>query len=243
MKKTIIVTGAGKGIGLAIAEAFLDAGDRVAIITRSRTDVARWLRGADPKRAWGESGDVANETTVRRFVADVRRRFRAVDVLVNNAAVLAPTGPVPTIRTADWDRSMAVNLRGPFLLMKHVIPLMTRRGSGLILNVNSGVAKRAAPGWGPYAVSKAGLDNLTTLAAAELNGTGVRVNGVNPGGTRTRMRAAAYPGEDPGALPTPQAVSRLFVWLASDKAKDLNGAWIDYREWARKKHRSSAGRA
>lgn len=120
-------------------------------------------------------------------------------------------------------------------MMKHVLPLMKKQKLGLILNVNSGVAKRTVPHWGPYAVSKAGLLYLTLLTAAEMKGTGVRVNSVNPGKTRTKMRALAYPHENPKTLPSPEKVAPLFVWLTTKEAENLNGAWIEYQDWKLRK--------
>jgi NAD(P)-dependent dehydrogenase (short-subunit alcohol dehydrogenase family) len=107
---------------------------------------------------------------------------------------------------------------------------MIARRSGCVINVTSGAGKRARAHGGPYAVSKFGVEGLTQTAAAEVAESGVRVNALNPGGTRTRMRAAAYPDEDPLTLPSPDDVAEFFLWMAGPECR-ANGASLDYREW------------
>jgi len=126
---------------------------------------------------------------------------------------------------------MAVNLNGPFFVIKACLPLMTAGGEGSIINVSSGVGRIGKPRWGAYAASKFGLEGLTQVLAAELQPLHIRVNAVNPGGTRTTMRAAAYPEEDPLTLATPEEITPVFVYLASDASRDVTGQSLEARDF------------
>jgi NAD(P)-dependent dehydrogenase (short-subunit alcohol dehydrogenase family) len=231
MKKIAIVTGAGRGIGRAVAKALFHEGFYVAAISRTKStliSLSRELPG--PSYIW-RAGDAADPGTVSSFIKVVLKRFGRIDVLVNNAGVLTPMTAFSDIAIKDWDESLRINLRGPFLWTKATLPVMLRQKAGRILNVSSGVGKREAPGWGPYAVSKFGLEGLSLSADAEVRDQGVRVLAVNPGGTRTKMRAAAFPNEDPLTLPSPEEVARFFVWLA--KGGKVKTPSVDYRDWAK----------
>lgn len=228
-----IVTGAGRGLGRAVALRFVREGARVVICSRTPKDVE--AVAIEIRRAGGEvlalKADVSQERDVDRLVAMTLSTFSKIDVLVNNAGVLTPKAPIDRVRVTDWDTTMAVNLRGPFLCIRAVLPHLRRQRHGSIINISSGAGKRAAPLWGPYAVSKFGVEGLTALVAEETRADGIRANAVNPGGTRTMMRAAAYPEEDPGQLPAPEALTGLFVYLASDASRDVTGQSIQGRDW------------
>lgn len=230
--KVALVTGAGKGIGRAVALRFAREGAAVATISRTASDLHS-LKRQVPQQAkiFFQAGDASDEKAVRRFVKKSMETLGPPDCLINNAGILTDRVPYHKIRTADWERTMRHNLRGPFLMIKHVLPAMIRRRQGCIINVSSGAGKKSAPLWGAYAVSKFGLEGMTLGLAEELKNKGVRVNAVNPGGTRTRMRAAAYPDEDPSAMPDPAQVADLFVYLASDDAMAVTGQSIDYHKW------------
>lgn len=206
--KTILVTGASRGIGAAIADAARAAGATVVGASRSR------------------GCDVSRETDVTRLFAGLQR----LDVLVNNAAVLTPRKPLQEVTVAEWDETMAVNLRGVFLCCRAAVPVMVAQGRGLIINLSSGVGKRGAAGWGPYAVSKWGVEGLTKCLAEELEGTGVQVVAFNPGGTRTAMRAAAYPQEDPRQLKPPAAVAEFVLKMIAGEVPFVSGGSLDYRD-------------
>ena len=228
--KVAVITGAASGIGRAAALAFAAAGASVSLLTRSDSDHAA-LRSVLPAGSLLTAGDVSDEKTVRNLVQTTLENLAVIDVVVNNAGVLTPRAPLVDVSPADWDRSLAVNLRGPFLLMKHVLPVLRARRSGLIINVSSGAGRRAAPTWGPYAVAKSGLEALSALAAAENKDAGVTIVTVDPGGTRTKMRAAAYPDEDPDTLPTPEDVAAWLVEVAGRSGDPaLNGAALSFRD-------------
>lgn len=228
-----IITGASRGLGKALALRFAKEGARLVICSRRAPaveEVAREIR-RDQGTAVAVKVDVSVDRDVDRLMATTLKTFGRIDVLVNNASLLSPKTPLETVRINDWDQVMAVNLRGPFLCMRAVLPQMLAKHSGAIINVSSGAGKREAPLWGPYAVSKCGIEGLTALAAAETCSQGVRVNAVNPGGLRTTMRATAYPEEDPETLPLPDEITGVFVYLASERSRHVTGQSLDASEW------------
>jgi len=158
-------------------------------------------------------------------------RFGRVDVLVNNASILGPRQELADYPIGAWEEVLRINLTGIFLITRAVLPGMIARHAGSIINVTSGVGRRGKARWGAYAVSKAGLEGFTQVLSDEVREAGIRVNSVNPAATRTRMRAAAYPAEDPQTLPTPEQVVPLFLYLASDASEDVTGQSLEAREW------------
>lgn len=206
MRRLAVVTGTSRGIGAATATALREAGLEVVALTRSA------------------GCDVSREADVERAFAKLKR----VDVLVNNASVLTPRKPMVDVTVAEWDETMAVNLRGVFLCSRAAVRLMTPARSGLIINVSSSVGKRAATGWGPYAVSKWGVEGFTKCLAEEVRDAGIKVIALNPAGTRTAMRAAAFPEEDPRTLKTPDAVARCIARLAAGEIAFETGDSLDY---------------
>jgi len=203
----VLVTGTSRGIGQAIAAAFRERGDTV--VGASRTDGC----------------DVSREADVARLFAGITQ----LDVLINNAGILTPRKPMIDVTVEEWDATMAVNLRGVFLCTRAALKVMIPQRRGLIVNVSSGAGKRAAPEWGAYAVSKWGVEGFTKTIAEEAKDTGVKIIAVNPGGTRTGMRALAYPREDPLTMKTTESVAEVFVALATGTIAFQTGDSIDYR--------------
>lgn len=181
--KVAIVTGGGRGIGRAIAKKFAAEGAAVVVSARSDSEirqVADEIRSAGGK-AEAVAADVSREADCERIVERARRSFAAIHILVNNAGVYGPVQPVEKISPSEWDEVIAVNLRGPFLLSRLVLPEMYKQGEGAILNITSIAAKAAFQLNSPYAASKAGLIGLTHTLAAEAARKGVRVNAISPG--------------------------------------------------------------
>lgn len=181
--RVAIVTGAGRGIGRAIARKFAAEGAAVALVARTRSEVERATE--EIRRAGGKAvavtADVAQPGDCERIVKTARDAFGTVHILVNNAGIYGPVGPVERIALEEWDEVMAVNLRGAFLLCRLVLPLMYAQKDGVILNMISAAAKAAYP-WGcAYTTSKAGLIGLTRVLAAEGGRKGVRANAISPG--------------------------------------------------------------
>ncbi len=206
-----VVTGSSRGLGKALTEAFRAAG--AAVVGASRSSGV----------------DVSRSDQVAKLMAGVAAEHGRLDLLVNNAGILTPRKPVVEVTDAEWERSIAVNLTAVFTCTREALKVMLPQGSGLIVNVSSGVAGRAAPTWGPYAAAKWAVEGLTKLTAEEVRESGIRLVAVNPGRTRTGMRAAAYPDEDPQTVKTPAETARFFVALASGEVAFTTGDSLEYR--------------
>lgn len=231
--KVAIVTGASRGIGGAVVRRYAKEGAKVVLASRSPQGLREVAKSI--KEGGGEvlpvGCDVSIEQDAVQLIESARETFGAVDILVTSAGILTPRSPLMEVTEEDWDRTMAVNLKGSFLCSREALKVMTKKKSGSIIFISSGAGKRPAPYWGPYAVSKFGIEGLMLAMAEEVVDQGIRVNAVNPGGTRTKMRAMAYPDEDPKKLPAPDDITGLFVYLGSDASKRVTGQSIELREW------------
>lgn len=231
--KVALVTGGSQGIGRAVAAAYAREGATVIVTARHRERLE--AAAAEIRKGGGDvvplRADVVDRQQVQQLAGEVKRRFDGLHVLVNNASLLGPRVPIIEYPEEDWEAVVAVNLHGPFFVIKACLPLMIPTGGGSIINVSSGVGRIGKPRWGAYAASKFALEGLTQLLAAELLPFHIRVNAVNPGGTRTGMRAAAYPEEDPLTLPTPEQITPVFVYLASDESRDVTGQSLEARDF------------
>jgi NAD(P)-dependent dehydrogenase (short-subunit alcohol dehydrogenase family) len=186
--KVVVITGAGTGIGLAVARGFAAQGAKVAALgrTASRLDAAVAQITADGGEAAALPCDVSDEDQVGRTVAAVLDRFGQIDVLVNNAGFAADQpARVADLELADWNQVLATTLTGSMLMSKHVARHLTQRREGAIVNVTSLAGKLPRVGMAPYCAAKAGLEHLTRVLALELAADHVRVNAVSPGTTRT----------------------------------------------------------
>jgi NAD(P)-dependent dehydrogenase (short-subunit alcohol dehydrogenase family) len=231
--KVALVTGGSCGIGRAIATAYAQRGACVFMCGRNVNDIEAALRDIRQTggAADGVTGDIGKAEDVEHIVRKTVERFGGIDVLVNNASILGPREPIANYPLAAWNEVIRINLTGPFLMTRAVLPIMLERRSGSIINVTSGVGRRGKARWGAYAVSKAGLENFTQVLADEVSQTGIRVNSVNPAATRTRMRAEAYPTEDPLVLPAAEEITPIFVYLASDASAGVTGQSLEARDW------------
>lgn len=158
--------------------------------------------------------DLATAAGTERLGAAIAERFGRLDVLVANAGTLATLSPVSHLEPALFDRVLAVNLGSNFRLIRSLEPLLRASDAGRAIFVTAAQAREQKPFWGAYAASKAGLEALIAVYAAETRRTRLRVNLVDPGPLRTRLRATAYPGEDPVGLAAPEDVTSAFVELA-----------------------------
>lgn len=181
--RVAVITGGGRGIGRAIARRF--AGEGAAIVVAARTEneiqqVAEEIQMSGG-RAVAVAADVSRESECEKIVRASRDSFGSIHILVNNGGIYGPVRPVEKVTPQEWDEVIAVNLRGPFLLSRLILPEMYERGSGAILNMSSVAAKAAFQWNSAYAASKAGLIGLTRTLAAEAARKGVRVNALCPG--------------------------------------------------------------
>ncbi len=215
-----LVTGASRGLGRALSERLAREGARVVLVARGQESLDEVVRGI--RREGGVAhalgADLGDQRAVHPLAAAAAELVGPIDLLVHNASELGPTPLRPLLDTAceDLARVLEVNLVGPFRLSKIVAGSMTLRRRGTILFVSSDASVNAYPGWGAYSVSKAALDHLGRLFAAELGEHGVRVLSVDPGEMDTAMHRAALPDADPRSLLAPAAVAeRIVRMLAS----------------------------
>jgi NAD(P)-dependent dehydrogenase (short-subunit alcohol dehydrogenase family) len=189
-EKVAVITGGGRGIGRAIALKFSSEGAAVVVAARTQSEIEAVAQ--EIVRAGGRakpvSADVAEEKECEKLIRAARSQFGRVDILINNAGHYGAAKPVEELIPEDWDRVIAVHLRGAYLLTRLVLPGMYARGAGVILNVSSLSAKSAFPWGSAYAAAKAGMLGLTRVTAAEAARKGVRVNAICPGPvTETKM--------------------------------------------------------
>jgi NAD(P)-dependent dehydrogenase (short-subunit alcohol dehydrogenase family) len=212
-----LITGASRGIGRAVALAYAKAGAHVILMART---VGALEELDDEVRAVGGTAtllplDLSKVEKLDALGPTILQRWDKLDIFVANAGVLGPLSPLGHITTESWREVIDVNLTANWHLIRALEPLLKRSEAGRAIFVSSGAASGRNAYWGPYAVSKAGVEALAKTWANELANTSVRVNVVNPGPIRTTMRAKAYPGENPTTLKTPDDIAPLFVKLAS----------------------------
>ncbi len=183
----VLVTGAGRGIGKAIAEMVYKSGGRVAAMSCSMGELKESFSDVDSHRFIFFEGDVSREEDARAFVGSARRAFKRVDVLVNNAGINIAEKPLEEISTRDFDQMISTNIRGAFLLSKEVIPLMKKAGSGFILNIGSKISHNTnvGPNKSVYALTKYALEGFSFALNRELKSSGVRVSCLMPGTVNT----------------------------------------------------------
>ena len=219
--KVVMITGASRGLGKALALACAKEGANLVLNSRnadSLDPVAEEARSVGVE-VLAIPGDVSRSGHVEKLVGAAIEQFNKIDVLINNAGLLGPRVPIAEYPEDEWRQVIDANLTGPFLLTKAAIPHVPEGGS--IINVTSGVSIEGRAKWGAYSVSKFGVEGLTQILAAELKDHGIRANSVDPGGMRTEMRAAAYPEEDLMTRITPEENTGVFLYLASDASRDV----------------------
>lgn len=211
-----LVTGASRGIGAAVARLFAAEGAHIVALART---VGGLEELDDAIRAAGGTAtlvpqDLADFDALDRLGAALYQRYGRLDVLVGNAGVLGGLTPVGHIEPKKWDDALAINLTANYRLIRSLDPLLRQSDAGRAIFVTTGATLRPRPYWATYGTTKIALEYLVLTWAAEVAKTGIRINLVNPGPTRTAMRAAAMPGEDPQTLPTPDEVAPAFLELA-----------------------------
>jgi NAD(P)-dependent dehydrogenase (short-subunit alcohol dehydrogenase family) len=238
--KVAIVTGAGQGIGEATARLFAAEGAAVVVANRTGAKAER-VAGAITEaggRAIAVATDVALERDVEAMVGAAVREFAGVDILVNNAAV-EPSVSLLELAEATFDRTIAVNLKGPWLCARAAVPRMVERGGGHIVNTSSVLGITALPDDAPYGTTKAAVIALTRAMAVEWSALGIHANCVVPGSTDTAMMWAGVPDADipaerivmnqaipVGRVATADEIARVSLWLVTDASAYVNGTTI-----------------
>jgi len=239
--RVALVTGAGAGIGEGIAECFSEAGASAVIFDingESAVRVKERLAQASGGRCLAIQGDVSNEADVQAAVAQTVKTFGAIDILVNNAGIDVSSS-VPEMSTGNWDRVLAVNLKGAFYFSKHVIPVM-RQSGGAIVNISSVHAFASYEHYGAYDAAKAGLLALTRTLALDHGRDRIRVNAICPGYINTPMTEEWFKEQpDPdatlrevlsfhpvGRIGTPRDVAEAALFLVSDASSFISGTYL-----------------
>jgi 3-oxoacyl-[acyl-carrier protein] reductase len=223
--KVAVITGGARGIGKAIALAYARAGAQLAICARTAGEIDETVKEMRKftTAANGWTCDVSLEAPVKEWVGKVVQEFGRIDILVNNAGVMTRPTPMTELDVKKWDYTIAVNLRGPFLVTQAVLPIMMKQKSGSIINVSSMIGRGAYANFIAYATSKWGLEGFTQTLAAEARSANIRVNSVDPGYVATKL--TGYTGSKP------DSVTEVFVYLACDEAKGVTGKMLSSSGW------------
>ncbi|KAA9156740.1 SDR family oxidoreductase [Amycolatopsis acidicola] len=238
--RTIVITGAGRGIGASIARAFAAAGDAVAVvdIDAGLADKTAAELTAAGHRALAVEADVTSATDVDSAITTVERTLGPVGVLVNNAGVAAEgLAGVAGVEESAWDLDFGVNVKGPYLLCRRVLPAMLERGAGMIVNIASVAGIRGRRAGAAYTASKHALIGLTRSITAYYGRSGVRCNAVCPGGVDSGFQAGVAGDEETAQLVAefrasmprrglPEEVASIAVFLASEGASFMNGSAV-----------------
>jgi len=227
--KIALITGASRGIGAAVAERFAAEGAHLLLAARTTgglEEVDDRIRAAGGEAATLVPLDLRDFIKIDELAAAIYQRFGRLDILVGNAAEFGTFSPLAHIDPTLWGEIIDLNLTANWRLIRAMDPLLRAAEHGRAIFVTSGIARAPRAYWGPYAVSKAGLEALVKTYAAEIEKTRVRANLIGPGVVRTRLRARVFPGEDPMTLPPPESVAEAFVQLALPEC-ERNGEVVD----------------
>ncbi|MGD2074674.1 MAG: YciK family oxidoreductase [Gammaproteobacteria bacterium] len=231
--RIILVTGAGAGIGAAVARACARRGATVVLldrIVRELEQVYDAIESAGGPQAaiYPMNFEGASEKDYLDLAATIEQEFGRLDGLLHNAALLGALIPIAHFEAELWYRVLQVNLNGPFLLTRACLPLLMNSDDGAILFSSDRVGRQGKAYWGAYGISKAAAENFMQVLADELEtNTRVRVNSLDPGPVATALRALAYPAEDPARLAAPEAVVRPFLYLLGPDSKGVTGAQFE----------------
>lgn len=231
--RVILVTGATAGIGKAVARDLVRAGATVILHGRNeRTLDALYHElkalGAEPAVAQLDL-ERAQGAQYQALTDEIESRYGRLDGLLHNAGILGDRSPIEHYDIGLWQRVLLVNLTAPFILTRCLLPLLRASADASVVFTTSSVGKRGRAYWGAYAVSKSGTEGLAEVLADELESTSVRVNLVNPGATRTRMRARAYPAENPASVPAPEDVTTAYLYLLGGASRAVRGQRFDLK--------------
>ena len=223
-----LVTGASRGIGYFTALALAKAGAHVIACART---VGGLEELDDAIKAEGGSAtlvpfDLTDMTAIDRLGASIFERWGKLDILVANAGILGVISPIGHVEAKVFEKVMLTNVTATWRLIRSVEPLLLKSDAGRALILSSGAAHKCRPFWGPYSASKAAVEALARTWAAEQQRTALRVNSIDPGATRTAMRAQAIPGEDPATLPHPSEVATAILPLASPELTETGKLFI-----------------
>lgn len=232
-QKIALVTGASRGIGRASALALAKAGAHVVAVARTEgglTELDDEIRAATGQPATLVPLDIADGDGLDQLGLALHQRFGRLDVLVHAAAILGPMTPVSHIEPKQWDRVVAVNLTATYRLIRTSEPLLRASEAGRAIFLTTGRVARPKAFWGPYGITKAGMEHMVRTWADELEQTKIRAVLLDPNTMRTKMRAEAMPGEDPETVTDPSEIGPLIVELAQADL-GLPDANVVFAQW------------
>lgn len=230
--KVILVTGAGDGIGKEAALTFARHGATVILLGKT-TDKLTAVYDEICGNAWPEPAIVpldlkgATQKHYQDLAATIQAEFGRLDGLLHNAGILGGLAPFEHIKADIWQDVLQVNLTGPMLMTQALMPVLRKAPHSSVVFTSSGVGRQGRAYWGSYAVSKFATEGLMQTLADEYAGSSIRVNCINPGATRTSMRARAYPAENAQQLKTPADLMWLYLYLMGDDSLTVNGQSLD----------------
>jgi len=231
--RVILVTGAGRGIGAAAAKTFAAHGATVLLLGKTEDNL---IQVYDQIEAAGHPQpaiipfnlETALPHQYDELAATVEREFGRLDGLLHNAAIVGPRTPLEQLSGDNFMRVMQVNVNAMFMLTSVMLPLLKLSQDASVVFTSSSVGRKGRAYWGAYAVSKFATEGLMQVLADELDGTSAaRANSVNPGATRTSMRAQAYPAENPNINPEPEAIMPVYLYLMGPDSAGVNGQAFD----------------
>lgn len=235
--RVILVTGAGDGIGRAAACTFASYGAHVILLGRTRSKLEQvfdWIDANTDTRPVIVPCDLAalNDDSAGALVDAIGGEFGRLDGLLHNASMLGPRLPIAHFPSDQWLQVMQINVNATFVLTRSLLDLLGVGGDASVVFTSSSVGRQGRAYWGAYAVSKFAVEGLCQVLADEHETADrIRFNSLNPGGTRTAMRAAAYPAENPAELPTAESRMDVYLYLFEAASRRLNGAALDARTW------------
>ncbi|RKZ39082.1 MAG: YciK family oxidoreductase [Gammaproteobacteria bacterium] len=228
-KRIILVTGAGDGIGRAAAKSFAAHGATVILLGRTTSKLEAVYdeieKAGHPQPAiYPLNLEGASPNDYEDLANTLETEFGRLDGLLHNASLLGTLTPIEHYDIEQWYQVIQVNQNAPFLLTQACLNLMKSSREASIVFTSSSVGRKGRAYWGAYSVSKFAIEGLMQILADELEAnTTIRVNSINPGATRTAMRASAYPGEDQKSLPAPEDIMPLYLYLMGPESRELNG--------------------
>ena len=232
-QRTILITGAGAGIGKAAAQCFAAHGATVILLGRTLEKLEAVYDAIEaaghPQAAIFEVDLLlATMADYQRLAESMEDEFGQLDGLLHNASILGQRTPIAQADAQQWQDVMQVNVNAQMMLTQAMLPLLEKAATASIVFTSSGVGRKGRAYWGAYAVSKFATEGMMQVLADELENTSkIRVNSLNPGATRTAMRANAYPAENPNTLATPEDIMPAYLYLMGDDSMALNGEALD----------------
>ena len=234
--KTILITGAGSGIGKAAAITYASHGATVILLGKTSSKLEKVYDEIEKLGYPTPSISLmdlllADANDYQELIDNLLIEFNQLDGLLLNAAILGDRSPIEQYDVQKWLETIHINLTSQFILVKTLLPALKNSDNASVVFTSSGVGKTGKAFWGAYSVSKFGVEGLCQILAEEFdNDSSVRFNCINPGAVRTKMRKEAYPLENPDDLPTPDMIMEKYLWLMSDASKKISGKSFDCQQ-------------